>query len=72
MLFKPESKDDTQTAGVRKPGLLSRILKRMVSLTITLVILGGLGYIGWLAFQQKQTANRGAGARPDSGAMILV
>jgi membrane fusion protein, multidrug efflux system len=72
MLFKPESKDDTQVAGVRKPSLVSRILKRMVSLTITLVILGGLGYIGWLAFQQKQTANRGAGARPDLPVPVLA
>jgi membrane fusion protein, multidrug efflux system len=72
MLFKPESKDDTQFAGVRKPSLVSRILKRMVSLTITLVILGGLGYIGWLAFQQKQTANRGAGARPDLPVPVLA
>src|SRR5882757_6710537 len=72
MLFKPESKDDTQVADVRKPSLVSRILKRMVSLTITLVILGGLGYIGWLAFQQKQTANRGAGARPDLPVPVLA
>jgi predicted negative regulator of RcsB-dependent stress response len=36
----------------------------MVSLTITLVILGGLGYIGWLAFQQKkQVANSQAAQR---------
>jgi membrane fusion protein, multidrug efflux system len=72
MLFKPEQKDDTKTAGARKPSLLSRILKRMVSLAITLVILGGLGYIGWLAFQQKQTANRGAGARPDLPVPVLA
>src|SRR5260370_16023878 len=65
MLFKPEQKDDTKIGGTRKPSLVSRILKRMVSLTITLVIVGGLGYIGWLAWQQKQASNRGAGARPD-------
>jgi multidrug efflux system membrane fusion protein len=72
MLFKPEENDDAKTADVRKPSLLSRILKRMVSLTITLVILGGLGYIGWLAWQQKQTANRGAGARPDLPVPVLA
>jgi multidrug efflux system membrane fusion protein len=72
MLFKPESKDDTQTAGVRKPGLVSRILKRMVSLTITLVILGGLGYIGWLAWQQKKPAANGPGARPDLPVPVLA
>jgi multidrug efflux system membrane fusion protein len=72
MLFKPEAKDDTKIGGVRKPSLLSRILKRMVSLTITLVILGGLGYIGWLAWQQKQASNRGAGARPDLPVPVLA
>ena len=72
MLFKPESKDHTQIGGVRKPSLVSRILKRMVSLTITLVILGGLGYIGWLAFQQKQASNRGVGARPDLPVPVLA
>jgi multidrug efflux system membrane fusion protein len=44
----------------------------MVSLTMTLVIVGGLGYIGWLAWQQKQTANRGAGARPDLPVPVLA
>jgi membrane fusion protein, multidrug efflux system len=72
MLFKPEENDDAKTAGVRKPSLVSRMLKRMVSLTITLVILGGLGYIGWLALQQKQTANRAAGARPDLPVPVLA
>lgn len=72
MLFKPESKDDTQTAGARAPSLVSRLLKRMVSLAITLVILGGLFYIGWLAFQPKQGANRGAGARPDLPVPVLA
>jgi len=72
MLFKPEQKDDTKIGGTRKPSLVSRILKRMVSLTITLVIVGGLGYIGWLAWQQKQASNRGAGARPDLPVPVLA
>ena len=71
MLFKPESKDSMAVAK-RKPGLLSRLLRRMVSLTITLVILGGLFYIGWLAFQQKQGANRNANARPDLPVPVLA
>ena len=49
MLFKPEGEDAAKAAEVRKPGFWSRVLKRMVSLTVTLVILGGLGYIGWYA-----------------------
>ena len=51
MLFKPDTKDDGQVAVVSKPSFLSRVLRRMVSLGVTLVILGGLGYIGWYAFQ---------------------
>src|SRR4051812_50140173 len=66
MLFKPDEKDDAKIAGARKPSLVSRILRRMVSLTVLLVILGGLGYIGWYAFQAKPAANRGGpGARLD-------
>ncbi|KJC59999.1 transporter [Bradyrhizobium sp. LTSPM299] len=69
MLFKPDTKDDERS----KPGLVSRLLKRMVSLIVTLVILGGLGYLGWLAFQQKQGGGgRGAGARPDLPVPVLA
>jgi multidrug efflux system membrane fusion protein len=71
MLFKPESKDSMGVAK-RKPGLLSRLLRRMVSLTVTFVILGGLFYIGWLAFQQKQGANRNANTRPDLPVPVLA
>jgi multidrug efflux system membrane fusion protein len=70
MLFKPDTEDDERNA--RKPGLVSRLLKRMVSLIVTLVILGGLGYLGWLAFQQKQGGGRGAGARPDLPVPVLA
>ena len=52
MLFKPED-DKAKTAGKR---VARGIGRRFVSLTITLVILGGLGYLGWNAFQQKQSA----------------
>ena len=69
MLFKPEAKDESKTAGKR---VARGIGRRMVSLTVTLLILGGLGYLGWNAFQQKQSGRGGPGARPDSGAMILV
>jgi multidrug efflux system membrane fusion protein len=73
MLFKPESKDETKTADLRKPSLLSRILRRMVSLTVTLIILGGLAYIGWYAFQPKAGGgNRGANGRPDLPVPVLA
>jgi multidrug efflux system membrane fusion protein len=67
MLFKPDI-DAAKTAGksvARGAG------RRMVSITITLLILGGLGYIGWTAMQQKQSANR-TGARPDLPVPVLA
>src|SRR3977135_2004406 len=73
MLFKPDAKDNATTVDGRKPSLVSRILRRMVSLTVLLVILGGLGYIGWYAFQPKAGgANRGGpGARLDLPVPVL-
>ena len=53
MLFKPDQNVPVKTSG---RSLARSIARRMVSLTITLIILAGLGYIGWNAFQQKQTA----------------
>ncbi|MBX9648066.1 MAG: biotin/lipoyl-binding protein, partial [Xanthobacteraceae bacterium] len=73
MLFKPEENGDAKTAEARKPSLVSRILRRMVSLSVLLVILGGLGYIGWYAFQAKPAANRGGpGARLDLPVPVLA
>ncbi len=75
MLFKPEEKDNGKIVeDARKPSLASRILKRMVSLSVLLVILGGLGYIGWYAFQPKAGgANRGGpGARLDLPVPVLA
>jgi multidrug efflux system membrane fusion protein len=69
MLFKPETKDDAKTAGRR---VARGIGRRMVSLTIVLSILGGLGYLGWSAFQQKQAGRGGAGARPDLPVPVLA
>ena len=69
MLFKPELKDDAKTAGKR---VARGIGRRMVSLTVTLLILGGLGYLGWNAFQQKQAGRGGPGARPDLPVPVLA
>jgi multidrug efflux system membrane fusion protein len=71
MLFKPDAKDNAKAAEVKKPGLLSRLLKRMVSLAIAVVILGGLGYIGWLAWQQKGGGHN-ANTRPDLPVPVLA
>ena len=59
MLFKP----DLETAKTAGKTVARSAGRRMVSIAITLVILGGLGYIGWTALQQKQTAGRGGPPR---------
>src|SRR5437868_3179883 len=69
MLFKPEAKDDAKTAGKR---VAHGIGRRIVSLTIMVLILGGLGYLGWNAFQQKQNGRGGPGARPDLPVPVLA
>jgi membrane fusion protein, multidrug efflux system len=70
MLFKPETRDGMEAAEVRAPSLASRVGRRMVSTAITLLIVGGLGYIAWIAYQQRQGANRGA--RPDLPVPVLA
>lgn len=66
MLFKPDEKG----AGAVKRARAS-VARRLVSITITLLILGGLGYIGWMAMQQKQQqVNRFA--RPDLPVPVLA
>jgi multidrug efflux system membrane fusion protein len=57
MLFKPDNKA-TKDAGGRKASAGSRLRRRTVSILITLVILGGLGYIVWTAMQRKQANDR--------------
>jgi membrane fusion protein, multidrug efflux system len=68
MLFKP---DANETVAAPERGLLSRLLRRSVSIVITLLILGGLGYFGWVALEQKQAANR-RGGRPDLTVPVLA
>jgi membrane fusion protein, multidrug efflux system len=69
MLFKPDLNETAKAAGDRVARVASRARRRTVSITITLLILGGLGYIGWTALQQKQAANR---ARPDLPVPVLA
>jgi membrane fusion protein, multidrug efflux system len=68
MLFKP---DANETVAPPERGLLSRLPGRSVSIAITLLILGGLGYFGWVALEQKQAANR-RGGRPDLTVPVLA
>jgi membrane fusion protein, multidrug efflux system len=70
MLFKPEFNETAKAAGDRVGLIASRARRRTVSITITLLIIGGLGYITWNALQQKQAAN--GGARPDLPVPVLA
>lgn len=65
MLFKPEAKETAkETAKAAGKSVVRGVLRRMVSLTVTLLILGGLGYIGWLAYQPKQSTGNARGGMP--------
>jgi multidrug efflux system membrane fusion protein len=70
MLFKPDLNETAKAAGDRVARVASRARRRTVSITITLLILGGLGYIAWTSLQQKQAANRAA--RPDLPVPVLA
>jgi membrane fusion protein, multidrug efflux system len=60
MLHKPDLTETAKAAGDRVARVASGARRRFVSIAITLLILGGLGYITWTAIQQKQAANRNA------------
>jgi membrane fusion protein, multidrug efflux system len=70
MLFKPELNETAKAAGERVARVASGARRRTVSIAITLLILGGLGYIAWTAMQQKQAANRNV--RPDLPVPVLA
>lgn len=67
MLFKPDGKDTVQPPGRARSG--SRLRGRMVSIALVLLIVGGLGYILWGAFQKRQAETR---ARPDLAVPVLA
>jgi multidrug efflux system membrane fusion protein len=69
MLFKPDLNETAKLAGDRVIRVASRARRRTVSITITLLIIGGLGYIGWTSLQQRQAADR---ARPDLPVPVLA
>jgi multidrug efflux system membrane fusion protein len=58
MLFKPDLNETAKAAGDRVAGVASRARRRTVSIAIALLILGGLGYIGWTSLLQKNGAKR--------------
>jgi multidrug efflux system membrane fusion protein len=68
MLFKPDPNGSTTVAGERATGLAGRLRRRIVSTLVTLLILGGLGYIGWTTFKQQAQRN----APPDLPVPVLA
>lgn len=70
MLFKPDLKETAKAAGDGVAKVASRARRRTVSIAITLLILGGLGYIAWTYFQQSRTA--ATRARPDLAVPVLA
>jgi len=69
MLFKPDNNQSAKPVGDRVASVASGARRRIVSIVIVLLIVGGLGYIGWTALQQKQTRNQ---VRPDSTVPVLA
>jgi membrane fusion protein, multidrug efflux system len=71
MLFKPDLKPNldemAKADGKRAPAARAR--HRVIPVVIVLLVLGGLGYVGWTSFQQKQAASR---ARPDQAVPVLA
>src|SRR4030088_2633751 len=68
MLFKPDLNETAKVAGDRVARVASRARRRTVSITITLLILGGLGYIAWTSLQKKATTR----AIPDLPVPVLA
>jgi multidrug efflux system membrane fusion protein len=66
MLFKPNEAADKVARAA------SSARRRTFSIAITLLILGGLFYIGWYSLQQKQVTKAGPGARPDLPVPVLA
>jgi len=67
MLFKPDLNEKAKAAGEGVARVASGARRRTVS--IALLILGGLGYLGWSYFRQSQTASQ---ARPTPPVPVLA
>ncbi|MBH5397320.1 efflux RND transporter periplasmic adaptor subunit [Bradyrhizobium sp. CNPSo 4010] len=65
MLFKPDTKQGAEEGTAKR----SRG-RGFVMTLITLAILGGLGYVGWIVMHQQQTNNRNQ--RPDLPVPVLA
>ncbi|MET0968747.1 MAG: efflux RND transporter periplasmic adaptor subunit [Tardiphaga sp.] len=71
MLFKPDSENAAKVGvGDGSTPVAARPRRRMVATIVTLLILGGLGYGGWMMLQQRQSASRAP--RPDLTVPVLA
>jgi multidrug efflux system membrane fusion protein len=55
MLFKPDPNGEATDVGDR--GIAGRARRRIVSIFVTLLILGGLGYLGWTTYKTSPQRN---------------
>lgn len=69
MLFKPDLNEKAKAAGEGVARVASSARRRTVSIAVWLLILGGLGYLGWGYFKKTETASR---ARPDFAIPVLA
>lgn len=69
MLFKPDANQTAKSAGEKVEVVASHARRRLVSIVIVLLILGGLGYIAWTSYAQKRTQNQ---VRPDLTVPVLA
>src|SRR5689334_4590682 len=58
MLFKPDAGTTDQPQQTAPKGAGRRWRARIVSTTLVLLILGGLGYVVWMAFNRPQNQNQ--------------
>jgi multidrug efflux system membrane fusion protein len=69
MLFKPDLNEKAKTAGEGVARVASGARRRTVSIAVWLLIIGGLGYLGWTYFKKTETATR---TRPDLAIPVLA
>jgi membrane fusion protein, multidrug efflux system len=69
MLFKPDLDENAKVSRERVARSGSRARRGAGWIAVTLLVVGGLGYIAWTSWQQKQAAGR---TRPDLTVPVLA
>ncbi len=69
MLFKPDLNEKAKAASEGVARVASGARRRTVSIAVWLLIIGGLGYLGWSYFKKTETATR---TRPDIPVPVLA